>query len=226
MRWRGGASAGAENLGLGSCSSSAWGTDTTHIERTQSRVAACLTQGDTALASRPNVEEAVELDINDVLERAKLRYNQSFTVGASRKVHRYVSIHGGNWGSIVEYLTWNIPRKYRVILTRFRVGAHRLEVEVGRHNKIEYQRRLCKYCKSIGVEHVEDEAHFLFDCPLYDDIRNNYQKCYNGISRNLFSIFCSKSGDLLASLIHSLFSKRDAFLQPHLQQSSETVLAP
>ena len=71
----------------------------------------------------------MEFDIEDIMEAAKLKYIRSYTVGASRKVHRYVSIHGGQWGEIAEYLTWNIPKKYRVVLTRFRMGAHALEVE-------------------------------------------------------------------------------------------------
>ena len=137
-----------------------------------------------------------------------------------------ISMHGGDWGHIAGYLTQNIPKKYRVVISRFRMGAHALEVEVGRHKNITFENRLCRYCKSIGRNCVEDEQHFLFECQLYDDIRQAHQSCFIDIPRNLFSIFSTKSGELLASLIHSCVSKRGAFLQQHLQQSSELGLAP
>ena len=109
----------------------------------------------------------------------------------AESIHRYVSIHGGQWGEIAEYLTWNIPKKYRVAFTRFRMVAHALEVETGRHHGISYDHRFCKYCKGIGLECIEDGQHFLFECSLYDDIREQFESCYSGISRNLFSIFSS-----------------------------------
>ena len=48
---------------------------------------------------------------------------------------------------------------FRISLTRFRVSAHRLEIKAGRWhkpNKIPYNERKCKLCKTI-----EDEMHFL-----------------------------------------------------------------
>jgi hypothetical protein len=163
--------------------------------------------------------------MEELLETAKCNYMRSNTVGASRKVHRYVSMHGGNWGTMAEYLTWDMSKSHRAELTRFRMGAHRLEVETGVWRGIEFENRLCQYCKIHGSEHVEDEHHFLFDCPLYEDLRETFQSCYLGISRNLFSIFSSKCGAKLAPLIHSCFCKRGDYLSS-LQQSCEPGLAP
>ena len=66
--------------------------------------------------------------------------------------------------------------KFRIALTRFRVSAHRLEIEAGRWhkpNKIPYNERKCKLCKTI-----EDEMHFLLECPMFSDIRMLYIKKY------------------------------------------------
>ena len=60
-------------------------------------------------------------------------------------------------------------RCYRVALTRFRVGAHALAVEVGRYHKpspLPLGQRLCVFCNM-----VEDELHFLCICHKYNTLR-------------------------------------------------------
>ena len=47
--------------------------------------------------------------------------------------------------------------KERRVLTKFRIGSHNLEIELGRHKNIKSSDRLCKLC----VDEVEDEIHFL-----------------------------------------------------------------
>ena len=66
--------------------------------------------------------------------------------------------------------------KFRTALTRFRVSSHRLAVETGRWHKpqpIEINERKCLLCNSL-----EDEFHFIFECPLYSDLRQKYIKKY------------------------------------------------
>jgi hypothetical protein len=45
----------------------------------------------------------------------------------------------------------------RNILIRFRISAHNLEIEKGRHQNIPLNERICKLCKL----EIEDEIHFL-----------------------------------------------------------------
>ena len=40
--------------------------------------------------------------------------------------------------------------------------------------------RLCQVCHSS--EGVEDEHHFLFDCPAYGDVRNKYDSVFRQAS--------------------------------------------
>ena len=66
--------------------------------------------------------------------------------------------------------------KFRTALTRFRVSSHRLAVETGRWHKpqpIKINERKCLLCNSL-----EDEFHFIFECPLYSDLRQKYIKKY------------------------------------------------
>ena len=54
----------------------------------------------------------------------------------------------------------------RSILTRFRISAHQLEIKTGRYTtpKTPLENRLCKQC---NLSEIEDEEHFLINCPKY-----------------------------------------------------------
>ena len=60
--------------------------------------------------------------------------------------------------------------KHRNAISKLRASSHTLEIERGRFTRpvTEIQQRLCNICKV-----VEDEQHFLLDCPLYDDLRRH-----------------------------------------------------
>ena len=67
-----------------------------------------------------------------------------------------------------DYVTMNISKYQRSLYAQFRCGILPLEVEVGRYRSIDLPERLCKQCNLMSVE---DEIHFLCDCPLYHDER-------------------------------------------------------
>ena len=58
--------------------------------------------------------------------------------------------------------------KDRQRITKLLCSNHKLEVETGRHKKIERELRLCKMC-TLGL--IEDELHLLHVCPAYNDLR-------------------------------------------------------
>ena len=72
-----------------------------------------------------------------------------------------------------KYILLKDPVQRRA-LSRFRLSAHKLNVETGRYNSknhyVKPEERICTSCSS-GV--CEDETHFLIDCPLYNDLRDN-----------------------------------------------------
>ena len=57
--------------------------------------------------------------------------------------------------------------QYRIALTRFRLSAHNLAIETGRYTKPKtpINNRTCLYCKN---HLIENEIHFLLECPMYD----------------------------------------------------------
>ena len=62
---------------------------------------------------------------------------------------------------------------YRIIITRWRLSCHRLNVETGRHirPRVPREQRICLSC---GI--LEDEQHVLFVCPIYNNIRQEYEE--------------------------------------------------
>jgi hypothetical protein len=73
------------------------------------------------------------------------------------------------------YLTKHINPVYKMYITRFRLSSHNLNIEQGRYVNVIRERRLCTMC---NCNDVEDEFHFIFKCPLYDDLRKTYIKNY------------------------------------------------
>jgi hypothetical protein len=70
------------------------------------------------------------------------------------------------------YLNYPNILKYRSIIAKFRLSAHKLKIETGRYNSrnayIPADQRICEHC---NLERVEDEEHFLIECPKYNPER-------------------------------------------------------
>ena len=58
--------------------------------------------------------------------------------------------------------------KLRWAYCQLRCEAHALEIELGRHRRIDRQDRLCTNCDS---HNVEDIFHFMCECSYYNDLR-------------------------------------------------------
>ena len=103
-------------------------------------------------------------------------------------------------------------------LIKFRLGAHWLRVETDRWlaSKPPRDRRICQHCH---MQAVEDEQHFLFDCPLYKTIREQYAFLF-GQDQGSIRLFLERNADQMSSFaqyIHLCFQAR---------MSDESHLAP
>ena len=54
----------------------------------------------------------------------------------------------------------------RKCFTQLRISSHSLAIEKGRYNMIDKDKRYCTLC---NTQQVEDEHHFLFKCPSYNN---------------------------------------------------------
>ncbi|MCG8048238.1 MAG: reverse transcriptase family protein [Candidatus Thiodiazotropha endolucinida] len=74
--------------------------------------------------------------------------------------------------------------KFSTALSRLRVSSHRLSVESGRWvrpNSIPLSERKCILCNTL-----EDEYHFVLECPAYDDLRKVYIPKYYRNNPSMF----------------------------------------
>ena len=62
--------------------------------------------------------------------------------------------------------------EHRKIIAKLRCSDHTLEIEKGRHGKMERSERLCKQCNNGAIE---TEAHFLLECKIYDTLKQKTQ---------------------------------------------------
>ncbi len=67
------------------------------------------------------------------------------------------------------YVTIHMSYRDRKAFAKFRLGVAPLAVETGRYAGTQRERRTCFHC----TNHVEDEKHVIFDCPLYTDITHD-----------------------------------------------------
>ena len=56
----------------------------------------------------------------------------------------------------------------RRVITKIRLSNHRLMIEKGRHENLQRVDRVCPFCIQRVVE---DESHFIFECPTYIHLR-------------------------------------------------------
>ena len=85
----------------------------------------------------------------------------------------------------------------RKVLSKFRLSSHCLAIERGRHvrPKIPPDNRLCTFC---DLHKIEDEIHFLTECPLYQEERNKF---YNVLDREGYVLKTSNNESLFCQVM-------------------------
>ena len=83
-------------------------------------------------------------------------------------------------GVLVVGAFWPVANNFTIrrAITKLRISSHRLKIETGRYLKLEVNKRLCNKC---DLNKIEDEIHFLLECPststdwqvLIDMLNNN-----------------------------------------------------
>ena len=64
-------------------------------------------------------------------------------------------------------------------LTRLRISSHKLAVETGRYKNISLNERLCQLCE---CNTVEDEYHFVMNCPFYENLRSELKQSFDSFT--------------------------------------------
>ena len=102
--------------------------------------------------------------INIMKQKYISHWNQ--TLQNSQKPSFYKTIKNNYSPSTYLDLTRKDP--LRKTLVKLRISCHKLRIETGRYDNIPRNERICNFC---NCNKIEDETHFLLDCPAYSQVR-------------------------------------------------------
>jgi hypothetical protein len=148
-----------------------------------------------------------------LFQRLKDQFNQNTleNIKESRKLQLYCQLK--TVPGYEKYLTDVTFAKHRVDLTRLRLSSHSLHIETGRHTDTPREDRTCTLCMTNTIE---DETHFLIQCPIYQDIRAEMSQAIlaDNTHDNDKAVKFLKSRDQthVAYLIHSMLDHRGIML--------------
>ena len=95
---------------------------------------------------------------------------------------------------------------YRIIISRWRFSNHRLNIETGRYTKpiTERKDRVCTLCRV-----VEDELHVIFECPRYENARNQYN--HLTVNRTITAFLNPSYAEMVdtASFLYAIEAERE-----------------
>ena len=87
-----------------------------------------------------------------ILHKPKLRFYRTFK--KSQQLENYVK--------------FNLTGAQRSFMAQLRFGILPIQVETGRFRNVKLEERICTLCQ---LNEVEEEYHFLFQCPTYVNLR-------------------------------------------------------
>ena len=94
------------------------------------------------------------------------------TLQHSQKLEFYRSFKTDHTtSSYLEVTRGTAGRRALISDGKLRISNHKLMIEIGRYNQTTKDNRHCPFC---GCNVIEDEVHFLFQCPTYSMIRNKF----------------------------------------------------
>ena len=157
-----------------------------------------------------------ELDISIIVEREKARWVEDFlfdTDHSSLQLYRTVYKANHSVYQRSDYLSTVRCYPHRRLISRFRCGCHGLHVDTGRFGKDSEHRnredRVCLVCMSGSVE---DEHHFLFDCPAYSHIRQQYSHLFHQASSSVAAFLATDQPNVVGSSLKTCFAQRQSVL--------------
>ena len=107
-----------------------------------------------------------------------------------------------------------LSRKHRSMVSRLAAGILPIQVEIGCYTNVKRELRFCKVCQQ---NKVEDEAHFLFDCPIlqverelfYDEYVENKEDFKNLPDMDKITFLINKDNvKKLGIFLESMLNKR------------------
>ncbi len=130
-----------------------------------------------------------------VLSNFKKNMKSSFHNYWHKQISTNLSIHGKDGGNKLRtynkfkycikyesYLNLNDYEKRRKI-AQMRISAHKLKIETDRFSgKNQYKAPEYRTCDHCNLNKIEDEFHFIIECPMYKQLRDNLFTTISGVN--------------------------------------------
>ena len=109
-----------------------------------------------------------------------------------------------------KYLSVLASSKKKINIAKIKTNSHELHSEIGRWPvpKTPWVERICRLCEN---RNIEDETHFLLECPTYTYIRSPFHNiCCN---TDLPSLLTCQNYTELGMFLSKLFEHRNTILK-------------
>ena len=100
--------------------------------------------------------------------------------------------------------------KKKINIAKIRTNSHELHSETSHWvvPKTPWMERICHLCENMSIE---DEKHFLLDCPTYTHIRSQFHNSF--CTTNHLSLLTCQNYSALETLLSKLFEHRNTNLK-------------
>jgi hypothetical protein len=159
---------------------------------------------DTILQNKDTIKKIVKSKFKEKMwcdkeleEKRKLRYYKD-VINPNLEDQNYLSV---------------LPSvKKKIRIAKIRTNSHELHSETGCWSipKTPWDERVCHLC---DTKKVEDEKHFLLDCPAYTHIRSHFQNICH--TTNLPNLLTQQNYGDLGKLLLMLFKHINKILKNH-----------
>ena len=128
---------------------------------------------------------------------------------AKRKLRYYEEVINPNLED-QKYIFVLTSSKKKINITKIRTNSHELHSETSRWAvpKTPWVERMCHLCENMNIE---DENHFLLECPMYTHIRCQFHNLYCTI--DLPSLLTCQNYSELGTFLSKLFKHMNTILK-------------
>ena len=120
--------------------------------------------------SKQVASNCIKKQVNGKFQFSWLKSIQQIRINKDGRDENKLRVYKTFKGSFTEepYISQPVNRNQRCALTRMRISAHHLQIELGRYSNppTPPSERYCKYCYT-EPRSVDSEVHFLFECATF-----------------------------------------------------------
>jgi hypothetical protein len=161
------------------------------------------------------MEETILQNKDTIKKNVKSKFKEKMRcdkeLEEKRKLRYYKDVINPNLED-QNYLSVLPSVKKKINIAKVRTNSHELHSETGHWSipKTPWDERVCHLC---DTKKVEDEKHFLLDCPAYTHIRSHFQNIDH--TTNLPNLLTQQKYGDLGKLLLMLFEHKNKILKNH-----------